>query len=82
MKQMYAQTHIPRAVLTREVDPTGTAVVTLFDNLSCDPGNWKVSIQMDGNIWEHTFCDKAEAEKCFINEVRYFYLQAEFFGRE
>ena len=81
MQQMYAQAHIPGGVLTRKEDPTGTAVVTLFDDLSCDTDNWKVSIQMDGNIWTHAFFDKSEAEKCFINEARYFYFQAECFGR-
>ena len=81
MQQMYAQIHIPGGVLTRKEDPTGTVVVTLFDDLSFDTDNWMVSIQMDGSIWTHTFCDKREAEKCFINEVRYFYFQAEFFGR-
>ena len=81
MEQMYAQVHIPGGVLTRKEDPTGTAVVTLFDDLSCDINSWKVSIQMDGSIWMHAFCDKYEAEKCFINEVRRFYFQAEFFGR-
>lgn len=83
MKQIYTQTHIPGAVLSRKVDNTGTAVVTLYATMDEGSDNsWGVSIQMDGTVWNNRFGTKCAAEECYTEQVHYFQLQADYFREQ
>lgn len=74
------ETEIPGAVLSRKVDDSGTAVVTL--NLNVEDGELWYDVQewMDGKPLATVYSSLKEALEEYDSVVRYFQLQAERFG--
>lgn len=69
---------IPGAVLSRKVDDSGTAVVTLSVNI--DEGVWyDVQEWMDGDHWATAYSSLEEAIAEYKSSVRYYQIQAEYF---
>ena len=67
------------AVLSREVDGSGTAVATLAVNVD-DEGVWYGAQEwMDGKHWATVYSSLKEAIEEYDSSVRYYQSQAEYF---
>lgn len=74
------ETEIPGAVLSRNVDGSGTAVVTLTLTVDDEGVRYCVQEWMDGKHLATVYSSLKEAIEEYASSVRYYQLQAEYFG--
>lgn len=73
------ETEIPGAVLSREVDESGTAIITLRMVEDAERGRYEVKEWMDGKFWVRSFDSLQDALNQYDMSVRYYQLQAHCF---
>lgn len=74
------EAEIPGAVLSRDVDESGTAIVTLrMVEGACE--GYEVYEWFDGKYWAKAFDELEEAFATYQERVRYFQLQADYYSQ-
>lgn len=74
------ETEILGAVLSREVDESGTAIITL-SMADSERGRYEVKEWMDGEFWVKPFDDLEEALAEYKASVNYYQRQADYFNQ-
>lgn len=75
------ETEIPGAVLSREVDESGTAIITLRMVEDAERGRYEVKEWMDGKFWVKSFDDLGKAFVEYKACVSYYQRQADYFNQ-
>lgn len=74
------ETEIPGAVISREVDESGTAIITLRMVEGVEHGRYEVNEWVDGKLWVKPFDDLGKALVEYKASVSYYHLQADYFN--
>ena len=75
------ETEIPGAVLSRDADESGTAIVTLCMVEGVERGRYEVCEWMDGKYCVKEFDELEEALAMYQASVWHFQLQADYFNQ-
>ena len=75
------ETEIPGAVLSREVDESGTAIITLRMVEDAERGRYEVKVRMDCKFWVKYFDDLGKALVEYKASVSYYQRQADYFNQ-
>lgn len=75
------ETENPGAVLSREVDESGTAIITLRMAEDAERGRYEVKEWMDGKFLVKPFDDLGKALAEYKASVSYYQRQADYFNQ-
>lgn len=75
------EAEIPGAVLSRDVDESGTAIVTLRMVEGAVSEGYEVYEWFDGKYWVNAFDELEEAFATYQERVRYFQSQADYYSQ-
>lgn len=75
------ETEIPGAVLSSEVDESGTAIITLLMVVDAERDMYKVKVRIGCKFWVKHFDDLGKAFVEYKASVSYYQRQADYFNQ-